>query len=152
MKYVLVHGLSLNVNIWNQLTPLINDNVISVGLPGHCESEDTSYGWKDIWCSITERVNKNDWSDAVLVLHSFSAAVLPEVIASGMKPKKVILLEGILHSEDSTWTTNISNMSEYEYKIWFPRFVAVSAMALKSQLVQRYSTRDLNSSDKCITQ
>ena len=137
MQYLLVHGLGISSNIWDVLVPLLDGDVIAKDLPGHGHSQCRRYDWDGLWSDISESVAADEWKKTIVVLHSFSAALLPEIINNGVRPAHVIFLEGILHYQDMYWSNDISLMSEEEYEIWIEGVRSVSYMALKSQLVAR---------------
>ena len=142
-RYLLVHGLGLSADIWSHLSPLLDGEVIARDLPGHGASRSQAYGWIDLWTEISSPVRRDQWAETVLVLHSFTAALVPEIVSSGIRPAHVVLLEGILHSKDAYWSNDISLMNHGEYQSWLNRFRSVSEMALKSQLVSKQSKKDI---------
>jgi pimeloyl-ACP methyl ester carboxylesterase len=81
--------------------------------------------------------------DTTLVLHSFTASLLPEIVSSGVRPKKIVLLEGILHSDDAIMAKSIVSMDNEIFQHWLKRFRSVSKMTLKSQLISKNHTNDL---------
>lgn len=137
MRFLLVHGLGLSSQIWSELTPLLPGDVRSVDLPGHGGRQDGDYDWDAVWAQIVSDENPSSWYETTLVLHSFTAALMPEIIKSGIKPHKVVLVEGILFPELGSWTERISKLSEREFDQWLAGFRSVSEMALKAQLVSR---------------
>ncbi|MDO9318884.1 MAG: alpha/beta hydrolase [Gammaproteobacteria bacterium] len=143
MRYVLVHGLGLSSVIWSRLAPLLNDEVVAIDLPGHGCSTLTVYDWQGIWNSISDRVRRDQWEDTTLVLHSFSAALLPEIVASSVQPNKVILIEGIVHRDDAVWTSELTLLDEVQFASWLSRFRSVAKMTLKSQLVHKHNEQDI---------
>ncbi len=140
---VMLHGLGLSKNIWDKLIPLIDCEVIAKDLPGHGDSKFVDYDWKSIWQDTLSNIDERDLSKASIVLHSFSAGVLPEILNHREKPKMIYLLEGIVHPDDVTWTKVVANMSVKEYETWLPRWRSVSHMTLKSQLVRPQLKSDI---------
>jgi len=138
-----VHGLGVSSNIWDGLAPLLDGKVITKDLPGHGNSQSRRYDWDGLWLDISDSIAADEWEKTVVVLHSFSAALLPEIVKTGVRPAYVICLEGILHYQDIYWSNDIALKSEKEYEIWLKRFRSVSYMALKSQLVARPSRFDI---------
>lgn len=143
MSFLLVHGLGLSSQIWSALTPLLPGDVHAVNLPGHGGRADADYDWSSVWADISHAVNPASWPETTLVLHSFTAALMPEVVQSGITPRKVILVEGILFAEDGSWTERISKLSDPEFDRWLEGFRAVSEMALKAQLVSRPDPKEI---------
>ena len=143
MSFLLVHGLGLSSQIWSALTPLLPGDVHAVDLLGHGGRADGDYDWSSVWADISHAVNPASWPETTLVLHSFTAALMPEVIQSGITPRKVILVEGILFAEDGSWTERISQLSDPEFDRWLEGFRAVSEMALKAQLVSRPDPKEI---------
>lgn len=143
MTLLLVHGLGVNSNIWNPLISVLEGNVIVVDLPGHGCSQDKLFGWKQMWKKIVDGLGSEKSTNCTLVLHSFSAALMPEIIKSGFRFKKIILLEGILHSDDLGWSKGVHEIKEEDFSQWLSRFRDVSEMALKSQLVTKHDRHSL---------
>lgn len=140
---ILVHGLGLSRSIWDKLIPLINCEVVAIDLPGHGNSKFECYDWKSIWHDIINSVPQTDITKASVVLHSFSAGALPEILNYRKRPHSIYLLEGIVHPEDAIWTKVIAGMNVEDYKSWLTRWRSVSHMTLKSQLVRPQSSRDI---------
>jgi len=143
MTLLLIHGLGVNSNIWGPLISDLNQNIILVDLPGHGSSQDKAFGWEQMWTKIVKGLSSKKSVDCTLVLHSFSAALMPEIVESGFKFKKIILLEGILHADDLGWSKGMEGIEEGEFSQWLSRFRAVSEMALKSQLVAKHDIHSL---------
>lgn len=143
MTLLLVHGLGVNSNIWNPLISVLEGNVIVVDLPGHGRSQDKLFGWQQIWKKIVDGLGPEKSINCTLVLHSFSAALMPEVIQSDLKFKKIVLIEGILHPDDLGWSKGLQGVEEQEFSRWLVRFRDVSEMALKSQLVTKHDKHSL---------
>ncbi len=143
MIFVLVHGLGLSKEIWSELSPLLKGEVVSVDLPGHGNSMSQDFSWDGIWRVINEAVGKRDWSDVSLVLHSFSACVIPEILSANVRPAKIILMEGILHIRDLSWSNKIGDLNQFEYSDWLVRFRSVAEITLRSQLILRRSSSEI---------
>jgi len=144
MQYVFVHGLGLSGSIWSRIIPLLDGEIITVNLPGHADSNSTNYGWDAIYEVILEHIEYSQWSQTTLILHSFSAAVIPEIVFDGVTPFRVFMIEGILHSSDSTWTTELAQMDDLHFNRWLPRFRAVAEITLRSQLIVKCGQTDIN--------
>ena len=143
MSFLLVHGLGLSSSIWSLLIPFLDGEVISVDLPGHGSSVLTDYSWFGILRSILNANMERDWSQTILVLHSFSASLLPELVKEGVRPSKVIIIEGILSQHDAHWTDTVSSLDDIHFDNWLLRFRSVAEMALKSQLVTRQNKANI---------
>lgn len=143
--FILVHGLGLSSRIWSSLTPFLPGHLRAIDLPGHGGRADGDYGWHAIWEQLLTDLGPVDWAETTLVLHSFSAALLLEVVESGIQPRKVVLIEGILFPELDSWTERISRLSQPDFERWLIGFRSVSEMALKSQLVSRPKRQDITS-------
>lgn len=143
MNYLLVHGLGLSAEIWSRLRPHLNGQVLAVNLPGHGDSDSDLYLWQDMLESILIDSAVSQWAETIVVLHSFSACLLPEFVRLGVKPHKVVLIEGILHSSDAHWSNAIASMSERNYLAWLSRFRTVSEIALRHQLVSPVTKPEL---------
>lgn len=143
MTLLLVHGLGVNSNIWDPLVSGLEENVIVVDLPGHGRSQDKLFGWQQMWKKIVDGLGSEKSANCTLVLHSFSAALMPEIIKSDLKFKKIVLIEGILHPDDLGWSKGLQGIEEEEFSQWLSRFRDVSEMALKSQLVTKHDRHSL---------
>ncbi len=145
MKYVLVHGLGLSFTIWSRLIPLLEGcgEVIAVDLPGHGMSTSTQYSWDGIWVAVSGVVDDEEWLETTLVLHSFTASLLLEIIAAKVMPLKIILVEGIMHSADIYWSNDLATYNDVQFEDWLTRFRNVTEMSLKSQLVLRHSKSNI---------
>lgn len=143
MSFLLVHGLGLSSNIWSRLIPLLDGEVIAVDLPGHGESDGADFSWNGLWMTIVDAVRSREWSETTLVMHSFSACLLPEIISAGARPAKIILVEGILHPADAIWSNELTFLDDTQFDSWLIRFRSVSEMALRSQLISRHNRKDI---------
>lgn len=143
MQYLLVHGLGLTADIWSRLIPLLNGKPITIDLPGHGNSPSKDYDWNGLFKVISEPVKPHEWCDTVIVLHSFTAALLPEIVSSGISPAKIVVLEGIMHPDDAYWSNDLSLLDDDQYSDWLLRFRAVPEMILKSQLITRHRRVDI---------
>lgn len=143
MSFLLVHGLGLSSNIWSRLIPLLDGEVIAVDLPGHGESDATDFGWHGLWVTIADSLGGREWSETTLVLHSFSACLLPEIMPAGVRPEKIILVEGILHPTDALWSNELTFLDDAQFDSWLIRFRSVSEIALRAQLICRHHKKDI---------
>jgi len=141
--FVLIHGLGLSPTIWSRLAPLLNVEVILVELPGHGNSKSNDYSWHGIWQVINEAIGGRDWSDIRLVLHSFTACLLYEIWNAGVCPSKIIIIEGILHPDDVSWSNRITNFDDLEYSNWLTRFRSVADITLRSQLISKHDPNQI---------
>jgi pimeloyl-ACP methyl ester carboxylesterase len=133
--FILSHGLGLSKNIWDALIPYIDGEMIAKDLPGHGESTESVYDWRSIWLNTIQRLSKAEINSASVVLHSFSAGLIPEILECRERPRRIYLVEGIIHPDDALWTKEIASMNSDEYDAWLPRWRDVSYMTLKSQLI-----------------
>lgn len=140
MRFILVHGLGLSSRIWSSLTPLLPGHVDAVELAGHGGLGDQDYSWPALWEQVVTAMSPIEWSRTTLVLHSFSASLLPEIVRSGVEPSQVVLIEGILFPEADSWTERIAQLSPQAFSAWLEGFRSVAEMALKAQLVSRPSS------------
>ena len=143
MTFLLVHGLGLSSNIWSRLIPFLDGEVLAVDLPGHGESDSTDFSWHGLWKTLANAVCLKEWAEITLVMHSFSACLLPEIISAGVRPAKIILIEGILHPADALWTNELTFLDDAQFDGWLIRFRSVSEMALRSQLFSRNNRHDI---------
>lgn len=143
MTFLLVHGLGLSSNIWSRLTPLLDGEVIAVDLPGHGKSHAADFSWSGLWETITDALAGREWSETTLVLHSFSACLLPEIISAGVRPKQIISVEGILHPTDALWSNELTFFDDAQFENWLIRFKSVSEIALRAQLFSRQYKKDI---------
>lgn len=77
MHYLLVHGPGMSSNKWDGLAPLLDGAVIAKDLPGHGNSQCRRYDWDGLWYDISGAVKAYEWEKTIVVLHAFSAALLP---------------------------------------------------------------------------
>jgi len=143
MLYVLVHGLGLTAEVWSKLTPLIGSPVIANDLPGHGKSTLAKYNWVELWKAVAEPIEFHEWGSTTLILHSFAAALLPEIIEAKVMPARIILLEGVLHSPDTHWTKRVAMMDDEQYENWLISFRSVSEIILRCQLKTKHDKRDI---------
>ncbi len=143
MSFLLVHGLGLSSNIWSHLIPFLTGKAITLDLPGHGEASGTDYSWSGLWASIVDANGQNEWSETILVLHSFSASLLPEILTANVHPKKIVMVEGILHPSDAVWSHGLTILDTASFKLWLKRFRLVSEMALRVQLCSRQSEQNI---------
>ncbi len=142
-RFILIHGLGLSSRIWSSLTSFLPGHVDAIDLPGHGGRADGDYGWPAIWAQLLIDIGPVKWAETTLVLHSFSAALMLEIVNSGIQPRKVVLIEGILFPEVDSWAERISKLSQPDFERWLTGFRSVSEMALKSQLVSRPNRQDV---------
>lgn len=133
--FIFLHGLGLSKNIWDALNPYIDGEMIATDLPGHGESTGSAYDWRSIWLNATQGLSKAEINGSSVVLHSFSAGVIPEILDCPGRPRRIYLIEGIVHPDDALWTKEITRMNSDEYGAWLARWRDVSYMTLKSQLI-----------------
>lgn len=143
MKIRFVHGLGLCSNVWNKLLPLLKNDSIFFDLPGHGYSVSTDYSWGGVFKTISESCSHNEWSETILVLHSFSACALPEIIQAHIRPRKLILIEGVLENNEEYWSNKVASLNKTQFNSWLVRFRSVSEMSLKSQLVTNQKRADI---------
>lgn len=139
MTYVLVHGLGLSANIWSLLTPFLDGEIIVVDLPGHGNSTSKDFSWRGLWQSVMDASGLVEWSETIIVLHSFSACLIPEICAESIRPRNIVFIEGVLQNGDAVWSSNITHLNEDDFQNWLLRFRSVAEMTLKSQLVTKQS-------------
>lgn len=135
MTYVLVHGLGLSANIWSSLIPFLDDEIVAADLPGHGNSTSNDFSWKGLWRSVVDAAGSVEWSETTIVLHSFSACLIPEICSESIRPRKIVFIEGILQPSDAVWSGNLTHLYDDDFQNWLLRFRSVSEMTLKSQLV-----------------
>lgn len=143
MAFLLVHGLGLSSRIWNHLSPCLDQEAIALDLPGHGESNSIDFTWSGIWQTIANSMEWRKWSETILVLHSFSACLLPELVSLKVQPKKIIMIEGILHPKDALWSSDLTLLNNSQYDYWLKRFRSVSEIALRSQLFSKQEKKDI---------
>jgi pimeloyl-ACP methyl ester carboxylesterase len=135
-----VHGLGCSGSIWNQMESLRQDlNIQTPDLPGHGKSlrsdNKCDYGFNALWAYISDIINDTNFSETVLVLHSMSSGILPEIARGTNRPKAVAILEGNLIEDDAIWSRKIQLMEDIEYIDWIKKFQNNSSTVLKSLLV-----------------
>jgi pimeloyl-ACP methyl ester carboxylesterase len=143
VKFLLVHGLGLSSRIWSDLVPYIKDEVIAIDLPGHGDSSCYNFSWDGIYQTIVDSISIDEWMNTVLVLHSFSSCVVPEIIQRGVRPKRILILEGPLISRPYSWISRVAKLDDTEYLQWISRFREAAEISLRVQLVSRHSREQL---------
>ncbi len=144
MQVVLVHGLGLSKSIWSLVQKyLVDVEMITNDLPGHGCSYREGYSWGAIWRELYTSIPEEKWPTTKLVLHSFSAGLVPEVFESKVLPQQILLVEGIVYPDDATWTKIISELSDEAYPEWLERWRKVSEITLRSQLVRKFKKEDI---------
>ncbi len=143
MNFLLVHGLGLSSRIWSDLVPYLKGEVIAIDLPGHGDSSCSDFSWDGIYKTIADSISHNEWMNTVLVLHSFSGCVVPEIIQGGIRPKRIIILEAPLISNPYSWTSRVTKLADTEYLQWFRKFEETAEISLRVQLVSRHSREQL---------
>ena len=142
--YVFVHGLGVSSDIWHPLKNLIEEKnkCLLYDLPGHGLSDCLKFDFSDIYSDLISKIpNKND--NVTLVLHSFSAALIPEIIEKNYPWEKIVIVEGVIFREDASWTSRSVFYDDKLYHDWLKRFRLVSEMTLKSQLYKKHRKIDL---------
>jgi pimeloyl-ACP methyl ester carboxylesterase len=142
-NYVFLHGLGLSHTIWSPLVPLVKGNMISPDLLGHGSSPIGGYSFESLWDFLRDELIPLDWDKTSLIMHSMSAALLPEVLNSKIRPRSICLIEGNLTGEDSHWSRQICQKSPAAYESWLARLRANSGMVLGMQLSTSHNKDDL---------
>lgn len=143
LTLVLIHGLGLTSNIWRPLTSILDKKSITHSLPGHGNCTFSDFSWNGILKNLKEKLKHNTENSFTLVLHSFAGAILPEIVSSDLKIKKIIFIESILHIDDAVWTRALSEMTLESYNNWLLKFRSVSEITLRSQLIKKHSKKNI---------
>jgi pimeloyl-ACP methyl ester carboxylesterase len=143
MQYILIHGLGLSRNIWSKLIPRLDGSVIDIDLPGHGASTDDDYSWAGLWRVVNSHITEKSEKQKIILMHSFSAALIPEIVESGLKPDKVIFVEGIVHLEDAQWTKKINGMGGLDFENWAANFRRGAEVILRSQLIKKFPKEEI---------
>lgn len=142
--YVFVHGLGVSSDIWNPLKNVIEgkNRCLMYDLPGHGSSNSLKFDFSEIYSDLVSKIpSKNE--NVTLVLHSFSAALLPQIIDNNFPLEKIFIVEGVLFREDASWTSRPVFYDDTLYHEWLKRFRLVSEMTLKSQLYKKHEKMNL---------
>ncbi|HEX6359300.1 alpha/beta fold hydrolase [Actinophytocola sp.] len=105
MPFVLIHGATLGANCWDTLTPLLDDEVLAVDLPGRggrAETDLRTVTLADCAKAVVADIERHDLTDVVLVGHSFGGVTVPLVMT--LIPERirhVVLLSAVV-PEDRT--------------------------------------------------
>lgn len=114
---------------------------VALDLPGHGFNAQTECSWSDLWHCVALTIEEYvGVYDICIVLHSFAATMLPEILDANYDIKKIYLVEGIISLEDITWSINIIHKSELQYDIWFKQFQKQHEIILRSQLVNKHDS------------
>ena len=143
MITMLVHGLGLDEDIWSLFEAIHFYKVEAFELPGHGKNSSRQYSWEDIWENLNKDIKKNEGEKINLVLHSFSSAILPEVLKSERIFENIFIIEGIMATSDLGWTARLNDMDADEQNRWFSKFKVSSEITLRSQLKSKHSGQDL---------
>jgi pimeloyl-ACP methyl ester carboxylesterase len=147
--YMFIHGLGLSGSIWSLIKPLFEDEiVVTPDLPGHGKGPRSSnkydYGFPAMWSYLNGIISDVNISDTILVLHSMSAGLLPEIASSTNKPKAIVLVEGNLLETDALWSKQIQALKNNEYYNWLKRLKNNASTVLKSQLLGSHTRNKIN--------
>ena len=140
---ILIHGLGLTSNIWSPLTSILDKKSITYSLPGHGNCSFSDFSWSGILKNLKGKLKHKTENSFTLVLHSFAGAILPEIVSSDLKIKKIIFIESVLHIDDAVWTRELSEMSVERYNDWLLKFRSVSEITLRSQLIKKQSKKNI---------
>lgn len=105
MSFVLIHGATLGAKCWDRLTPLLDNDVLAVDLPGrgargHVDLRTVTLD--DCAQAVAADILQRDLTDIVLVGHSFGGVTVPRVMS--LLPERirhVVLLSAVV-PEDGT--------------------------------------------------
>ena len=141
-NFVFLHGLGLSNTIWTPLLHLVRGNVFCPNLLGHGDAPTGDYSFESIWENIMAELSFLDWSKTVLIMHSMSSALLPEVLKSKISPYSIYLIEGNLR-DDAEWSSQICKKPHNSYLEWLKRLRANSSIVLGMNLVGSHKSNDL---------
>jgi pimeloyl-ACP methyl ester carboxylesterase len=141
--YIFVHGLGLSGTIWEPLVAMVPCSALAPDLCGHGDGPRGRFDFLSMWRHIEDALPFESWKDSVLVLHSMSAAMLPELVASKILPAAVVLVEGNIISIDADWSRQISDLQLASYENYLCRLRCNHAMVLRSQLRNQHRNIDL---------
>lgn len=141
--YIFLHGLGLSNSIWEPLIKFAPKSIFAPNLPGHGKCSSPYLNFSAMWKFVENTISISEWGKSILILHSMSAALLPELEASDIRPAGIVLIEGNLIAEDAEWCLNISTKSDDIFEVWFNRFKLNSTMVLRSQLKKQHLESDL---------
>jgi len=144
-----VHGLGNSGPIWDQMESLHQDfNILTPDLPGHGSNfrsdNKCDYGFNALWTYISDIISDTRFSETVLILHSMSSGILPEIAKGSNRPKSVVIVEGNLIEEDAIWSRKIQSMKNNEYIDWIKKFQNNASTVLKSQLVNVHNKEKID--------
>jgi len=143
MNCIFVHGLGLSSIIWEPLIPLVKNPCLTLDVPGHGNSQNNCFSWQSLFNEIESRIT-SDSQDVTLVLHSFSSCLLPELINTHLSFKYIVLVEGLIHSDDAIHTRSMNSFTSDAFDLWYRRFLKVTNMALKHQLVTAHPKKSID--------
>lgn len=125
------------------LIPLLECfGVVNFELPGHGLSTSNNYAWRHISSLMqSELPNQNP---TLYVLHSFSCALLPEIVEVMRPMDRVILLEGIIHIDDAKWSSALIESDVKSENKWIQNFRRGRIPALRRQLSSLHDKRSLD--------
>lgn len=140
----LIHGLAASKLHWEPLLPYLNHfNIVNFEIPGHGGSKSLNFfDWESIVSELHKNVSKSD--RVIYVLHSFAAALLPEIIKKSKQCDRIIIIEGIIHLDDAKWTKSLTFLDEFTFENWVKKFKFGARVALKLQLVKKHNKSDID--------
>lgn len=151
VSIVLVHGLAASRAHWEPLLPyLVEYDCLNFELPGHGLSKALDFNWKNTFSTLASLLPSS--GSTIFILHSFAASFLPEIIKLTKRTDRIILLEGIIHIDDSRWTQSLPFDNKYLFENWLKRFKMGRRVALKSQLIKKFDKAHIDQWSKGFTE
>lgn len=145
---IFLHGLGLSSVIWDPLIKILDGDLFALDLQGHGNATKGSYDFHSMWINIKNQIPENCWKNSILVLHSMSAALLPEIAKCSERPSELILIEGNLIDEDLEWSKKICSIPPEKFFIWFERLKRNAPLVLRTQLKTSHQYSDIEAWSK----
>ena len=118
---IFLHGLGLNKENGNPLYSsklFKNYGFLLPDIPGHGQSlkfkNIKSYNFKEVANIIFLLIKELNIESCELIVHSISSYFISFLLEEDLKINSIILIEGNLTTDDSSWTSFLSNLTEEE--------------------------------------
>jgi pimeloyl-ACP methyl ester carboxylesterase len=72
-----------------------------------------------------------------------SSCLLPDLVASSVRPAALVLIESNLIAADATWSREIARHSEEEFPLWLDRIRKASMLIMQGQLTGEHQMDEL---------
>ena len=148
---VFLHGLGMNKE---SSYPLYNSSIfqkygfLSIDLPGHGQSlkysNVDSYEFKKMTIDILKLLSRLGIKSYELIAHSISSYFIPFLVNRDIKLNSIILIEGNLSIDDSSWTSYINKLDKDAFDRHHLMIKKTAYKSIQSQLKTTISRSEIN--------